>query len=58
MDNCHLICVGGGGEGFLPKDRQMRQFENLNDFFKARNIEYKTIRGNHSDPFYFLKENS
>lgn len=57
MDNCHLICVGDGGEGFLPKDRQMRQFENLNDFFKARNIEYKTIRGNHSDPFYFLKEN-
>jgi UDP-2,3-diacylglucosamine pyrophosphatase LpxH len=53
IENCYIICVGDGGEGFIHKDKQIRQFENLNNLFKKYNIEYLSIRGNHSDPFYF-----
>ena len=53
MSDCILIHVGDGGEGFLPYEKQLRQFEYLNDFFKKYNIEYLSIRGNHSDPSYF-----
>ena len=53
LKDCHFIHLGDGGEGFLPTKKQLRQFAYLNDFFKARNILYKSIRGNHSDPFYF-----
>jgi hypothetical protein len=51
--DCIIIHVGDGGEGFLEKDKQLRQFNLLNDRFKKRNIEYMSIRGNHSDPKYF-----
>lgn len=53
IGNCYLIHVGDGGEGFLTKEKQLRQFEHLNNCFKKRNIQYKSIRGNHSDPDYF-----
>lgn len=53
ISDCVLIHVGDGGEGFLSHEKQMRQFEHLNDFFKKHNIEYLSIRGNHSDPAYF-----
>ena len=53
LENCYLFHVGDGGEGFLKTAKQYRQFNQLNDFFKGRNIQYKSIRGNHSDPFYF-----
>ena len=53
IDNCYIICVGDGGEGFISKDKQLRQFDILNNRFKKYNIEYKSIRGNHSDPSYF-----
>lgn len=51
--DCTIIHVGDGGEGFSEKDKQLRQFDLLNDRFKKRNIEYMSIRGNHSDPKYF-----
>jgi UDP-2,3-diacylglucosamine pyrophosphatase LpxH len=53
IENCYIICVGDGGEGFMSKDKQLRQFDILNNRFKKYNIEYKSIRGNHSDPSYF-----
>lgn len=53
IENCYIICVGDGGEGFISKDKQLRQFDILNNRFKKYNIEYKSIRGNHSDPYYF-----
>ena len=54
IKDCILIHVGDGGEGFVkPTSKQMRQFRHCNNFFKARNILYKSIRGNHSDPLYF-----
>lgn len=53
IENCYIICVGDGGEGFIHKDKQLRQFELLNNRFKKYNIEYLSIRGNHSDPVYF-----
>jgi len=56
ISDCYIICVGDGGEGFIPEDKQLLQFENLNNLFKKHNIEYKSIRGNHSDPIYFQKE--
>jgi predicted phosphodiesterase len=53
INNCTLIHLGDGGEGFLPHKKQMRQFEHLNECFKKRVIQYLSIRGNHSDPAYF-----
>ena len=57
IENCYLIHVGDGGEGFLQKEKQLRQFEDLNNRFKSKNIEYKSIRGNHSNPHYFQELN-
>jgi len=57
IKNCYFIHLGDGGEGFLPFEKQLRQFNLLNEFFKARNIQYMSIRGNHSDPFYFKGDN-
>jgi len=56
IDNCYIFCVGDGGEGFISKEKQLRQFELLNNRFKKYNIEYLSIRGNHSDPSYFRGE--
>jgi hypothetical protein len=52
--DCNLIHVGDGGEGFLSPEKQLRQFQQINKFFGARGILYKSIRGNHSDPSYFV----
>lgn len=56
LRDCYLIHLGDGGEGFLPTDKQCRQFVYLNEFFSTRNVHYMSIRGNHSDPFYFQGE--
>lgn len=56
IQNCYFVHVGDGGEGFLEITKQLRQFSYLNEFFQARNIHYMSIRGNHSDPFYFNGE--
>jgi len=48
-----LIGVGDTGIGFKIKEKQLREFEFLNNKFKKRNIQYMTIRGNHCDPSYF-----
>lgn len=53
IKDCYFIHLGDGGEGFVPLEKQLRQFTYLNDFFRAHNIQYMSIRGNHSDPFYF-----
>lgn len=53
IEDCTLIHVGDGGEGFISHEKQLRQFELLNNRFKKRNINYLSIRGNHSDPAYF-----
>ena len=53
IDNCILIGLGDLGIGFIPHDKQMRQFDNLNNRFKKRNIQYMSIRGNHDAPKYF-----
>lgn len=53
IKDCTLIHVGDGGEGFISPEKQLRQFELLNNRFKKRNIHYLSIRGNHSDPAYF-----
>jgi hypothetical protein len=57
ISDCYIICVGDGGHGFLKKEKEMEQFEKLNNLFKDRNIEYKSIRGNHDDPSYFKGSN-
>jgi hypothetical protein len=58
LENSYIIHVGDGGEGFITnKDKQLRQYKILNEFFESRNLFYKSIRGNHSDPYYFQREN-
>ena len=53
IKDCILIHVGDGGEGFSPKKKQIKTFDLLNNKFKKLNINYMSIRGNHSDPAYF-----
>jgi predicted phosphodiesterase len=53
IENCLLIHVGDGGEGFKSRDKEMETFNILNEEFRSLNIEYVSIRGNHSDPSYF-----
>ena len=58
IKDSYLIHVGDGGEGFITnRDKQLRQYDYINDHFKNRNIFYKSIRGNHSNPLYFRGEN-
>lgn len=56
LRDCNIVHVGDGGEGFCSRHKQLRQFNYLNNFFKTRNIYYRSIRGNHSDPYYFCGE--
>lgn len=52
--DCYIIHVGDGGEGFiLNPEKQQREFEYYNNIFQHRNIIYCSIRGNHSNPYYF-----
>ena len=53
IKDCIFISVGDSGVGFIPYDKQMRQFDNLNNRFKKRDIQYMSINGNHDDPAYF-----
>ena len=54
ITDCYLIHVGDGGEGFtLNTEKQHREFAYYNDIFKHKNIVYCSIRGNHSNPYYF-----
>jgi hypothetical protein len=57
LTDCYLIHVGDGGEGFIANKKQTKEFEKLNKQFEERKIWYKSIRGNHSDPFYFRGAN-
>ena len=52
--DCTLICVGDYGIGFnLSFAGELETQKKLNEFFKLRNIQFLTIRGNHDDPTYF-----
>ena len=49
-----IICVGDLGIGFHPsQEMEQSQLKVLNGLFKARNITFYSIRGNHDDPDYF-----
>lgn len=53
IKDCILLFGGDGAEGFSSREKQIKTFELLNNRFKKRNIQYKAIRGNHSDKSYF-----
>lgn len=48
-----LLCVGDVGIGFVERLKQERQHIHINNFFKSRDIEFLSIKGNHDDPAYF-----
>lgn len=48
-----LLCVGDVGIGFVERPKQERQHIHINNFFKSRDIEFLSIKGNHDDPAYF-----
>jgi hypothetical protein len=52
LRDCILICVGDFGVGF-HSHKEMARLVYLNRFFNERNIKFKSIRGNHDDPFYY-----
>lgn len=54
IKSCTIIGVGDNGIGFVHPDKQHAAFKALNEFFKDRDIEFMSIRGNHDDPSYFL----
>ncbi len=49
--NATLIHVGDGEEGYPDWDAAL--VENLNGYFASMDIEYLSIRGNHSNPHVF-----
>jgi hypothetical protein len=53
LENCYLISVGDSGVGFTPKERQLKDLNNLNEKFKNLGIIFMSIRGNHDDPDYY-----
>jgi UDP-2,3-diacylglucosamine pyrophosphatase LpxH len=53
IEDCIFIGLGDSGVGFISHDKQMRQFIQLNNRFKKRDIQYMTIRGNHDHKLYF-----
>jgi predicted phosphodiesterase len=54
LRDCHLICVGDLGLGFQYDEQGERYMcELFNNFLAERDIEFKSIRGNHDDPKYF-----
>jgi hypothetical protein len=57
LKNCTLICVGDLGIGFnySPEGERKGCFL-MNEFFQERQINFKSIRGNHDDPSYFNGE--
>ena len=55
--DCYIISVGDLGIGFHKKEKEQKQTENLNNFFKQKNINFYGIRGNNDDPSYFSGEN-
>lgn len=54
IKSCTIISVGDNGIGFQHRDKCNAAFNALNEFFKSRDIEFMSIRGNHDDPSYFL----
>lgn len=54
IENVNLISVGDLGVGFnYTRNQELKSFQNLNDKFKERNINFYGIRGNHDDPSFF-----
>lgn len=52
--DCYLLCVGDLGIGFqYTVEGEIMGCKGLNDFFRNRNINFYSIRGNHDDPDYF-----
>lgn len=58
INNANVICVGDIGVGFKKsiKDEYF-YFNQLNETFKAANINFFGIRGNHDNPLFFCKKN-
>lgn len=57
LKDCYIVSVGDCGIGFESRERQIKQVKMLNEKFKANDIYFKAIRGNHDDPSYFKGEN-
>jgi hypothetical protein len=53
LENSLLFSVGDVGMGFQPRKSELLHCQNLNQFFKSKNIRFLAIRGNHDDPDYF-----
>lgn len=48
-----IICVGDLGIGFSNHNKNINQCEYLDEFFRGKNINFYSIRGNHDAPSYF-----
>jgi len=53
LRDSYILHVGDGGEGFLDNYRSLNLYYDLNSVFLSRNIQYLSIRGNHSNPDFF-----
>lgn len=52
--DCYLIHVGDVGVGFgWSFEKEFEWFQEMNEWFKDRNIEFLAIRGNHDDDTFF-----
>lgn len=53
ITDCILIGLGDIGMGFENKENTETLVENLNHWFKSKNLLFIGLRGNHDDPVYF-----
>jgi len=64
LHDCVIISVGDNGEGMRKagKDKESivahkRLYEKLNEDFKEYNVKFYSVRGNHTDSYYYTGEN-
>jgi len=53
LRDSYILHVGDGGEGFHDQYESFDLYDRLNSVFLSRNIQYLSIRGNHSNPDFF-----
>jgi Icc-related predicted phosphoesterase len=53
LRDSYILHVGDGGEGFHDQNESFDLYDRLNSVFLSRNIQYLSIRGNHSNPDFF-----
>lgn len=53
LSDTDLFMLGDFGVGFIERNQDIKNIENLNTFLKEKNLILWTLRGNHDNPIFF-----